>query len=218
MDNQQKRRIGIMGGTFDPIHYGHLYIAECARYEFNLESVLFIPAGEPVHKKRKDIIDAVHRLEMTRLAVHSNPFFSVSDIEVKRSGPTYTVDTLEYLHKENGEAAEFFFITGADAIIEILTWKDVARVFELCHFIAVTRPGYSLEKMNEVLNCLDPCFQRKIHIHETSGIMVSSTEIRQSAAKGEPVRYLLPSEVEEYIVTHALYKVESGEWRVKSGE
>lgn len=198
-----------MGGTFDPIHYGHLFIAECSRYRFNLESVLFIPAGEPVHKRRTDIVDPVHRLEMTRLAVRSNPFFSLSDIEIKRSGPTYTVDTLEYLHRQNG-STEFFFITGADAIIEILTWKDVARVFELCNFIAVTRPGYSLENMNDVLSGLDPGFQRKIHIHETSGIMVSSTEIRQSVAKGEPVRYLLPEEVEKYIRTHALYK--SGEW------
>jgi nicotinate-nucleotide adenylyltransferase len=194
-----------MGGTFDPIHYGHLFIAECSRHKFNLESVLFIPAGEPVHKHRNDIVDAVHRLEMTRLAVHSNPFFSVSDIEVKRSGPTYTVDTLEYLNQEAGESADFFFITGADAIIEILTWKDVARVFELCRFIAVTRPSYSYEKMNGVLSGLDPDFQCKIHIHETSGIMVSSTEIRQHAAKGEPVRYLLPEAVEAYIQTNALY-------------
>lgn len=205
MGNQQKRRIGIMGGTFDPIHYGHLFIAECSRFKFNLQSVLFIPASEPVHKHRKDIVDAVHRLEMTRLAVHSNPFFAVSDIEVKRSGPTYTVDTLEYLHTEGGESAEFFFITGADAIIEILTWKDVARVFELCQFIAVTRPGYSIEKMNDVVRSLDLGFRSKVHIHETSGIMVSSTEIRQSVAKGEPVRYLLPEEVEEYIRTHDLY-------------
>lgn len=206
MSTQQKRRIGIMGGTFDPIHYGHLFIAECSRYKFDLESVLFIPAGEPVHKRRTDIVDPVHRLEMTRLAVESNPFFSLSDIEIKRGGPTYTVDTLEYLHQANGGAAEFFFITGADAIIEILTWKDVARVFELCNFIAVTRPGYSLENMNDVISRLDPSYQCKIHIHQTSGIMVSSTEIRQSVAKGEPVRYLLPEEVAEYIRRHALYQ------------
>jgi len=205
MSNPQKRRIGIMGGTFDPIPYGHLFIAECARYKFSLESVLFIPAGDPAHKHRKDIVEAVHRFEMTRLAVHSNPFFFLSDLEVKRSGPTYTVDTLEYLHAENGEDVELFFITGADAIIEILTWKNVTRVFELCQFIAVTRPGYSFEKMNDVLNSLDPVFQRKIHIHETSGIMVSSTEIRQSVAKGEPIRYLLPEAVEKYILAHALY-------------
>jgi len=178
----KKTMLWFMGGTFDPIHYGHLFIAECSRYKFNLESVMFIPAGEPVHKHRKVTVDAVHRLEMTRLAVHSNPFFSLSDIEVKRSGATYTVDTLEYLHKECGHSVEFFFITGADAIIEILTWKDVTRVFQLCQFIAVTRPGYSFEKMNDVLTSLDPGFRRKIHIHETSGIMVSSTEIRQSVA------------------------------------
>lgn len=206
MSNLQKKRIGIMGGTFDPIHYGHLFIAECSRYKFNLESVLFIPAGEPVHKRRTDIVDPVHRLEMTRLAVQSNPFFALSDIEIKRGGPTYTVDTLEYLHQANGGTAEFFFITGADAIIEILTWKDVTRVFELCNFIAVTRSGYSLENMNDVISGLDRGFQRKIHIHETSGIMVSSTEIRQSVAKGEPVRYLLPEKVEEYILANALYK------------
>lgn len=205
MSSRQKQRIGIMGGTFDPIHYGHLYIAECARYRFKLESVVFIPAGEPAHKHRKNIVDAFHRLEMTRLAVQSNPFFSLSDIEVKRCGPTYTVDTLEHLHQETGETTEFFFITGADAIIEILTWKDVNRVFELCQFIAVTRPGYSLDKMQEVLSQLEPRFHSKIHIHETSGIMVSSTEIRQSIARSEPVRYLLPEKVEQYILAHDLY-------------
>lgn len=209
MSRQQKRRIGIMGGTFDPIHYGHLHIAECARYKFHLESVVFIPAGQPVHKHSKNLVDAVHRLEMTRLAVQSNPFFSVSDMEVKRCGPTYTVDTLEYLHNEKGSTAEIFFITGADAIIEILTWKDVARVFELCRFIAVTRPGYSLDKMNAVLDILGPDLRGKIHIHETSGIMVSSTEIRQTITNGEPIRYLLPDKVEQYIRAHHLYSYQT---------
>ncbi len=205
-DDLRKRRVGIMGGTFDPIHYGHLFIAECARHKYNLERVLFIPSGQPVHKRRTDILDPVHRLQMTRLAIESNPFFLLSTIEVDRSGPTYAVDTLEQLHKESGGLNDFFFITGVDAILEILTWKDVARVFELCRFIAVTRPGYSFTAMNRILETLTAAQRAGIHIHETSGILISSTEIRERVRSGEPVKYLLPESVEKYIEVHKLYR------------
>lgn len=201
----QKLRIGIMGGTFDPIHYGHLFIAECSRHQFNLSKVLFIPSGMPVHKKRADVVDPVHRLEMTRLAIDSNPFFELSPIEVDRNGPTYTVDTLEMLHKKYKETQEYFFITGADAILEILTWKNVDKVLELCQFIAVTRPGHSFAGINQVLQNLTEFQRTRIHIYETVGILVSSTEIRQRVSRNETVRYLVPDSVNQYISDKYLY-------------
>lgn len=201
----QKNRIGLMGGTFDPIHYGHLFIAEFARCKFSLDKVVFIPAGNPVHKKRNEILDPVHRTEMTRLAVESNPFFELSSVEVERTGPTYTVDTLEQLHNENGGSNDYYFVTGADAILEILTWRNVARVFDLCNFIAITRPGYSLHEMNTILLDLTPQQREKISFFETGGIMVSSTEIRDRVKARQPIKYLVPEKVEDYIMTHQLY-------------
>lgn len=210
MNGFAKEKIGIMGGTFDPIHFGHLFIAECSRFRFGLERVLFIPSGHPVHKKRRDILDPVHRVEMTRLAIKSNPFFELSTIETERSGPTYTVDTMEQLNKLYNGTYDFYFITGADAILEILTWKDVTRVFELSRFIAVTRPGYSLEAINRILRGLNPHQRDRVYIYETSGILVSSTDIRQRAARGEPFKYLLPENVVEYIETNGLYRSPAG--------
>lgn len=206
MNGDKKLRTGIMGGTFDPIHYGHLYIAECARFKFDLAKVLFMPTGNPVHKRRDDILEQRYRLEMTRLAIENNPFFELSTAEVDRPGPTYTVDTLEYLNNETGGREEFFFITGADAILEILTWKDVDRVFELCRFIAVTRPGYSFNGMNRVLRNLSPEQKDSILFYQTGGILISSTEIRLRIMNGEPVKYLLPEAVEKYIKDNRLYK------------
>ena len=208
MSQHTKISVGIMGGTFDPIHYGHLYIAECARRKFGLDKVLFIPTGLPVHKKREDILAPSHRIEMTRLAIDSNPYFELSTIEVDRPGPTYTVDTLEQLNNGTGGREEYYFITGADAILEILTWKDVDRVFELCRFIAVTRPGYSFEVMNRVLSGLTAEKRKQILFYATTGILISSTEIRQRIILGEPVKYLLPEEVEKYIIKYDLYKVQ----------
>lgn len=208
MSQHKKISVGIMGGTFDPIHYGHLYIAECARHRFGLDKVLFIPTGRPVHKKRDDILAPDHRIEMTRLAIDSNPYFELSAIEVDRPGPTFTVDTLEQLNNAAGGREEYYFITGADAILEILTWKDVDRVFELCRFIAVTRPGYSFEVMNRVLSEFTGEKRKQILFYETTGILISSTEIRQRIKLGEPVKYLLPEEVEKYIVKCDLYKMQ----------
>ncbi|MHB9094153.1 MAG: nicotinate-nucleotide adenylyltransferase [Eubacteriales bacterium] len=206
MRNLQKHGIGVMGGTFDPIHYGHLYIAESSRCRFNLGKILFMPSGNPVHKKRNDITDHVHRLEMTRLAIAKNPYFALSTLEVDRPGPTYTVDTLEYLKNDCSGTAGLFFITGADAILDILTWKDVPRIFELCRFIAVTRPGFSFRALNEMLADLTEEQRKKIHLHETGGIQVSSTEIRRRISRGEPVKYLLPDSVEKYIEKQGLYR------------
>ena len=201
-----KTKIGIMGGTFDPIHYGHLYIAECARHRFSIDKVLFIPTGNPGYKKRTDIVNPAARLEMTRLAIMSNPYFDISSIEAERSGPTYTVDTLEQLYNKGVIPDRIFFITGADAILEILTWKDVSRIFELCEFIAVTRPGYSFAEINQALGRLTAVQKNRIHFHETGGILISSTDIRNLVRQDEPITYLVPDEVKEYIKKQQLYK------------
>lgn len=206
MDRSPTNRIGIMGGTFDPIHFGHLFIAECARHRFNLEKVLFIPSGRPVHKHRTNIVEPLHRLEMTKLAIDGNPSFEISSLEINRPGPTYTVDTLAELQAIDGGSNSYFFITGADAIQEILTWKDVNRVMELCSFIAVTRPGYSLEGMNKIINSLSPGQRAKICVYETGGILVSSTEIRERIKNEEPFKYLVPEKVEQYITHNQLYR------------
>ncbi len=203
-DTANRQKIGIMGGTFDPIHYGHLYIAECSRHRFGLQKVIFIPTGNPVHKRRRGITSPSRRMEMTALAIRSNPYFDISAIEVQRSGPTYTVDTLEELHQE-GTGEKIFFITGADAILEILTWKDVTRVFELCEFIAITRPGYSFREIDKVLSRLTNVQRNRIHFHQTGGILISSTDIRHRVRCGEPIKYLVPEQVEEYIKEYGLY-------------
>ena len=138
------QRIGIMGGTFDPIHYGHLVTAEQAHYQFNLDKVVFVPSGLPPHKVGKHITSPGHRHMMTVLATTSNPHFEVSSIEVDRVGPSYTIDTVRAFRDRYGDEAGLYFITGADAILEMLEWKDSDTLLELCEFIAATRPGYAL--------------------------------------------------------------------------
>lgn len=194
-----------MGGTFDPIHNGHLVIAECARHEFQLDQVVFVPCGSPPHKKDYDITDAKHRYRMVELAVAGNPYFRISPVEIERQGISYAIDTLKIFQTIYGTDTELFFITGADAIVEILTWKKVDEVMEMCSFIAATRPGYSLPQLNKAIRSLPPGFQRKIITIEIPGIAVSSTEIRRRVQAGRPIKYLLPEAVEQYIVKHGIW-------------
>lgn len=199
------KRIGLMGGTFDPIHHGHLVAAEVARFEFGLEKVIFIPAGIPPHKTRKDISLFAHRLEMTSRAVASNPFFTVSDLEIKREGSSYTIDTVQEMCRLF-PGNEFYFITGADAVLEILTWRNVIGLLELCCFIAATRPGFKLESLNNSLNHLNHQQLSKIKMLEVPALAISSTDIRKRVQDGRPIKYLLPEKVEEYIYLKRLYK------------
>src|SRR2546429_3830964 len=138
------KRVGVMGGTFDPIHHGHLVTAEAALWQFGLDEVVFVPTGSPWMKEEREVTPAEDRYLMTVIATASNPFFAVSRIEVDRPGPTYTIDTLEQLRAEAKEAVELFFITGADAMLEIFHWKEPEDVLSRAHFIAATRPGYDL--------------------------------------------------------------------------
>lgn len=197
-------KIGIMGGTFDPIHYGHLVAAEGARYNFGLDKVIFVPAAIPPHKTRV-ITEPNYRYNMTASAIKSNPYFELSDIEIMRQGPSYTYDTVRHFCKSLPEF-DIYFITGADAVLEILTWHRVRELLELCFFIAVTRPGFRLENLDNVLKELPPGYINKISLMEVPALSISSTDIRDRVQKGLPIKYLLPEEVEEYILLKGLYK------------
>lgn len=195
-----------MGGTFDPIHYGHLVTAEAARIEFNLDEVIFMPAGNPPHKKDYEVSLAEDRYMMTALAINSNPFFRVSRIEIEREGYTYTVDTLTEFSKIYGSGTSLFFISGADAIWDIFTWKDVKKVLSYCTFIAATRPGYSIEKLKQKLLEIKRVYGRAIYPLQVTGMDISSTQIRKRVKKGLSIKYLLPESVETYIQKRRLYR------------
>lgn len=198
------RNIGIMGGTFDPIHYGHLVAAEGARYHYHLDKVIFIPAARPPHKAAQIISDPRSRLAMTALAVASNPYFEVSALEINRPGPSYTIDTV----REVAETyhSNIFFITGSDAILQILSWKNVESLLSLCHFIAATRPGYELTNLKETLKDLPAAVLKNITTMLVPALAISSTDIRQRVREGRPIKYLLPDNVEEYVMKHQLYR------------
>lgn len=191
--------IGIIGGTFNPIHYGHLLAAEEARQKFNLKEIIFVPCAKPPHKDHKDIISAKDRYEMICLAIASNKYFKVSDIEIKRQGISYSQDTIIELKKIYKDA-QLFFITGADTIAELDSWRNISELLQLCHFIAVNRPNYKLKIKKEYLNF--------IHILEVPGVNISSTEIRERIRQGKSIKYLVPEEVENYIYKHKLYQCE----------
>ncbi|HIE12017.1 MAG TPA: nicotinate-nucleotide adenylyltransferase [Desulfotomaculum sp.] len=197
-------RLGLMGGTFDPIHYGHLAAAEAARYEFALAKVVFIPAGQPPHKPEQTVSPAVHRVAMVRLAISSNPYFEISTMEVERPGPSYTVDTLAEFRRLCPSAA-LHFITGADAVAEIPAWHRFEELLGLCLLVGVTRPGHSLEDLREGLTGLGAELRQRIRVLPVPGVAVSSSEIRERVRTGKPIKYLLPEAVEEYIFRHGLY-------------
>ncbi|RCX16924.1 nicotinate-nucleotide adenylyltransferase [Anaerobacterium chartisolvens] len=199
------RYIGIAGGTFNPIHYGHLILAENVREIFHLDKVIFIPSGVPPHKNTLEVASARHRLNMVKLAVESNPFFDVSDMEIERAGYTYTVDTLLYLKNLYGEDSRLFFITGADVILDLHTWKDYRRVFTLCEFIATVRPGYEEEKFQNRLDFLKEEYGAAINLVKAPLIEISSTAIRERIVCGKSIKYMVPEAVEGYVVENRLY-------------
>ena len=190
-----------MGGTFDPIHHGHLVAAEEARWHFRLDQVLFIPTGQP-WQKPVGVSSAEDRYLMTVIATTSNAAFAVSRIEIDHPGPTYTVDTLRRLRMQLEQDTRVYFITGADAILHILTWKDGEEVLELAELIAATRPGYDLSKLAERL----PSASGRVHQMEIPMLAISSTEIRARAARGAPIQYLVPEGVAHYLGKRGLYR------------
>jgi nicotinate-nucleotide adenylyltransferase len=196
------KRLGVMGGTFDPIHHGHLVTAEEALWQFGLDEVAFVPTGRPWMKQDRRVTPAEDRYLMTVIATASNPAFSVSRIEVDRQGPTYTVDTLEELRAEAEELVDLFFVTGADAMLEIFHWKDPDEVLSRAHFIAATRPGYDLTRFEAEA----PSAHANVSVMHIPALAISSTDIRRRVAEGEPIRYLVPEGVQTYIEKSRLYR------------
>ncbi|MCG7247401.1 nicotinate-nucleotide adenylyltransferase [Corynebacterium simulans] len=193
------QRIGIMGGTFDPIHNGHLVAASEAAYRFQLDQVVFVPTGQPWQKAGRDVTAAEHRYLMTMVATASNPRFTVSRVDIDREGPTYTIDTLRDL-RELFPDAELYFITGADSLASIMSWHDWEVMLEMANFVGVTRPGYELSK-----DMLPLGSQTGIELIEIPAMAISSTDCRKRAGEGEPVWYLVPDGVVQYIAKNNLY-------------
>lgn len=207
--NQDKSlSVGLMGGTFDPIHMGHLVTAEEVRIQFGLDRVIFVPSGHPPHKETRKVSDQEHRYLMTVLATITNPFFTVSRVEIDRppGTATYTIDTVRYFHEYFGKQAKLYFITGADAILEILTWKDYRELLSISSFIAATRPGYCLSKLKDSIGEVCPEALLSIHVLEIPAVAISSTLIRQRVAEGKPIKYLTPESVTQYIIKNGLYR------------
>ncbi len=206
--NKQCRnfRLGIFGGTFNPIHLGHLVTAEAVRVEYGLSRILFIPAANPPHKHDPaDILPADQRLAMTVMAVHTNPHFSVSDMELQRTGPSYTVDTIDALRENYGEAAELWFITGADAMNELSTWHHAGELLEKCHFIVADRHGTELET-DALKQQFGELAETHIHRAATPAIGISSTDIRKRIRERKSIKYMVPEKVETYIHKEGLYR------------
>ena len=193
-------RLGVMGGTFDPIHHGHLVAASEVASVFHLDEVVFVPTGRPWQKSTRAVSAPEHRYLMTVVATASNPSFTVSRVDIDRPGLTYTIDTLRDLRESRPEA-DLFFITGADALAQILSWKESDELFELAHFVGVTRPGHPLDPEG-----LPP---QRVSLIEVPALAISSTDCRQRVEKGEPVWYLVPDGVVQYIAKHRLYRGES---------
>jgi len=195
--------VAVMGGTFDPIHHGHLFAAEEVGAHFGLSQVIFMPCRRPPHKPAGAVSPAEHRYRMAALAVASNPRFAVSRLELERAGPSYTIETLRELRRQRGAALEIFFITGADAVLEIMTWREPDAVLDECRLVAVHRPGYDLDKLARVLG---PERAAKVEPLAVKTLDISSTELRQRVAQGQSIRYLTPEAVSDYIQENGLYR------------
>ncbi|KPJ63036.1 MAG: hypothetical protein AMS15_01920 [Planctomycetes bacterium DG_23] len=200
-------KLGVLGGTFNPLHMGHLIIAQEAYLRLRLDKVIFVPAATPPHKPQEDLLDAMHRYRMVALTLRNDPRFVASDMEIKRSGKSYTVDTLEELRKKYGPRAEIYLIVGSDTLDEFPTWKDFPRIAQISQIVVVVRPGHSLERIDDLKAILG-----EDKVEEIKGLMlkdplisISASDIRRRVARGESIRYLVPRTVERYIKKHRLY-------------
>lgn len=212
-------RIGILGGTFNPVHLGHLRAAEEVREKFNLDIIYFIPCNEPPHKSSSELISANHRLEMVRLALKGIPYLKPSDVEIKRGGKSYSIDTIKYFLKKGVKSDKLFFILGDDAFADFKTWKNYREIIELCNFIIIHRPGYkgiTLKKIfpldlfktlryNKKKKCYITTSKRKLYLTEINGLSISSTMIRKLIKAKKSVRFLVPDHVVNYLHKTNLY-------------
>ena len=192
------KRIGIMGGTFDPIHHGHLVAASEVAHFFGLDEVIFVPTGQPWQKGDRKVSPAEDRYLMTVIATASNPRFSVSRVDIDRPGETYTIDTLRDLRAERGPDAEFFFITGADALTKMISWRDASELFAMAHFVGCTRPGHRLSTSDLP--------DDRVSLVEIPALAISSTECRERVRAGQPIWYLVPDGIVQYISKRGLYR------------
>jgi nicotinate-nucleotide adenylyltransferase len=192
------RRLGVMGGTFDPVHHGHLVAASEVGHVFELDEVIFVPTGQPWQKDDRDVSSAEDRYLMTVIATASNPRFSVSRVDIDRPGETYTIDTLRDLRAVRAPDAEFFFITGADALAKMISWRDADVLFSMAHFVGCTRPGHHLS-MSDLPD-------GRVSLVEIPALAISSTECRERVSGGHPIWYLVPDGVVQYISKRQLYR------------
>ena len=197
IDPDSRHRLGVMGGTFDPIHHGHLVAASEVASRFDLDEVVFVPTGQPWQKAHRRVSAAEDRYLMTVIATASNPMFTVSRVDIDRGKPTFTIDTLHDIRDEHPDA-DLYFITGADAIAQILAWKDVEELWQLAHFVAVSRPGHVLS--------VSGLPEQHVSLLEVPALAISSTDCRDRVHRGFPVWYLVPDGVVQYISKHHLYR------------
>ncbi|MCH2317545.1 MAG: nicotinate-nucleotide adenylyltransferase [SAR202 cluster bacterium] len=203
-EQAQPSKIGLLGGTFDPIHIGHLLIAEDAREALGLDTVVFIPAGRPWLKANQSVTDPQHRLAMVGLAIGPNPHFQVSDIEVRRQGPTYTVDTLEQLQQDYSLNTEKFLILGMDSLNDLARWRSPERLFDLCVVVGVSRPGQEEIDIDKLESIAEGA-SGKIVLISGPSVGISGTNIRDRVVHGKSIKYRVPVDVESYILEHGLY-------------
>ena len=196
--------IGVLGGTFDPIHNGHIILAEEARARLNLAEVLFVPAGQPWLKAGNLILAAEHRVQMVRLAIAGEPCFQLSTMEIDRAGPSYTVDTIAELQAQLGSGDELFFILGWDNLAQLPKWREPSRLIKMCYLVAVPRPGYPLPDLNS-LEAVIPGLSRSLVLLDKPEVDIGATEIRERVTRGLSIRHLVPEAVDEYIKKHKLY-------------
>ncbi|MDF2944674.1 MAG: hypothetical protein K0S01_3532 [Herbinix sp.] len=199
------KKVGIMGGTFNPIHFGHLFLAENAYEQLGLDQVLFMPSKNPPHKAKPELISDQQRVDMISLAIMNNPHFSISNIELEREGWTYTADTLTLLRKENSDI-EYYFIVGSDSLFMMQHWKDPQIVFQLCTVVAASRDNVEMERLQQKASYLKDEFNAKILLIEMPTIQIASAVIRERVAENKTVRYYLPDDVTDYITKNQLYR------------
>ena len=198
--------IGVLGGTFDPIHMGHLIVAEEVRARLNLAKVLFLPAGQPWLKTDSPVLTAEHRVQMVRLGIADKPYFKLSTMEIERPGPSYAVDTIAELQGQLGGGDELFFILGWDSLAELPQWKEPSRLIKMCRLVAVPRPGYPPPHLKS-LEALIPGLSQRVMLLDKPEVDISASGIRSRIAQGLSIHHLVPEPVERYIKQHGLYTI-----------
>lgn len=196
--------IGVFGGTFDPVHHGHIAAAQKVKSVLGLETIFFVPAGQPWLKADVEVSSARHRVEMVRLAIAGKRYFQVSTTEVDRSGPSFTVDTIEVLQRQLGAAAKLCFILGSDALSDLPRWKEPSRLIQICQLVAFTRPGFVLPPLDWLESAI-PGISEHVTFVEVPQVSVSASDIRRRVAQGASIRRMVPRAVEKYILDHGLY-------------